>query len=360
MKTKSIKFWVNIITAVALLLAVIFARSQITEAFKTLGSLNLLWLVLIIPIQIGNYISVGKFYQSYLKTLGERIRLKELFKVALEMNFVNNVFPSGGASGFGYLSLRLKKLGVPSSKSALLQTSRHMLTFLSFIVYLLIALLLLSVFGSASRFIVLVATSLSSFIIFLTAILLYIISDEKRITSFTAGLPKIINSVFKTFHKKNKSLINIEKIETLFKDLHKDYVHVRKDWRSLRYPFFWALSMNLTEILTIFVVYLSFGEIVNPGAIIVSYAVANIAGLFAILPGGIGVYEGLMTGVMASAGVPQGLALSATVVYRVLNMGLFLPIGYFLYTKALSKNEMAAEEIDQVMSENDILNQKRS
>jgi len=39
----------------------------------------------------------------------------------------------------------------------------------------------------------------------------------------------------------------------------------------------------------------------------------------------------LMTSIMASAGVPAALALSATVIYRVLNMVLFLPVGYFFY-----------------------------
>lgn len=103
--------------------------------------------------------------------------------------------------------------------------------------------------------------------------------------------------------------------------------------------------MNFTEILTIFIVYLSFGELVNPGAIIIAYAVANVAGLVAVLPGGIGVYEGLMTAVMASAGIEKGLALSATVVYRVFNMGLFLPVGYILYNRALNNNHVDPDDI---------------
>ena len=105
--------------------------------------------------------------------------------------------------------------------------------------------------------------------------------------------------------------------------------------------------MNFTEILTIFIVYLAFGEIVNPGAIIISYAVANVAGLIAVLPGGVGIYEGLMTAVMASAGVERGLALSATVVYRVFNMGLFLPIGYFFYQRALRSE--SGKEIEEAV-----------
>ncbi len=338
MKFKSIKFLINAITILALVLLVIFARKQIGDAFRTFADLNLLWLLLIIPVQLLNHLSVAKFYQSYLTSLGERLHIRELYKVSLEMNFVNNVFPSGGVSGFGYLGLRLKKLGVKGSKSTLMQTSRHILTFLSFVIYLLIALLLLSIFGSASRIIILIASGMCSFIFFSSLFLVYIISDEGRIKQFTAALPKLINAILHAFHRKKKPVINIERIEELFGDLHTDFTHVRRNWKGLKQPFLWTMAMNFTEILTIFIVYLSFNELVNPGAIIISYAVANVAGLIAVLPGGVGVYEGLMTGVMASAGVPQALALSATVVYRVFNMGLFLPIGYIFYQRSLRDN----------------------
>jgi uncharacterized protein (TIRG00374 family) len=158
-------------------------------------------------------------------------------------------------------------------------------------------------------------------------------------------LPNLVNRVFSFFHKDNKRPINVEKIEKLFGDLNNDYKHVKKNWRDLRYPFMWSMLMNFTEIMTIFVVYLSFGELVNPGAIIISYAVANIAGLVSILPGGVGIYEGLMTAVMASAGVNKALALSATVVYRVFNMSIFLPIGYYFYQKALKKDDIDPEKV---------------
>lgn len=347
MKFRSIKFWINVVTILALILLVIFARRQVSDAFKAFADLNLLWLVLIIPLQLLNHFSVAKFYQSYLKTLGEKIRLKELYKVSLEMNFVNNVFPSGGVSGFGYLGIRMKKLGIKGSKAALMQTSRHFLTFLSFILFLLVAVFLLSIFGSASRVIVLIASSLSSFIVFATLVMVYIISDETRIKQFTAALPRLVNAIIGVFHKKKKQSIDIRKIEKLFGDLHKDYLHVRKNWKDLRHPFLWTSMMNLTEVLTIFVVYLSFSALVNPGAIIISYAVANMAGLVAVLPGGVGIYEGLMTATMASAGIDKGLALSATVVYRVFNMGIFLPIGYIFYQRALRTE--AGHEIEETL-----------
>jgi uncharacterized protein (TIRG00374 family) len=106
----------------------------------------------------------------------------------------------------------------------------------------------------------------------------------------------------------------------------------------------WAFLLNLTEILTVYLVYVAFGELVNPGAVIIAYAVANFAGLIAVLPGGVGVYEGLMTAVLTSAGVNKALALSATVIYRVLQMIVFLPIGYYFYHKALSHNDALKQE----------------
>src|SRR5262249_39205165 len=120
--------------------------------------------------------------------------------------------------------------------------------------------------------------------------------------------------------------------------LHGDYVLLSQNWRQLKAPFWWAMMINLTDLLTIYVVYIAFGSWINPGALIIAYAVANFAGLIAILPGGVGVYEGLMTAVLASAGVEKALALSATVVYRVLNMFYSLPIGYLLYNRALKRS----------------------
>ena len=102
----------------------------------------------------------------------------------------------------------------------------------------------------------------------------------------------------------------------------------------------YALMANVAEILTIYVVYIAFGQWVNPGAVIIAYAIANSAGLVSVLPGGIGIYEALMTAVLASAGVPAGVSLPVTVMYRVLNMTIQLPPGYVLYHKAVQDNDI--------------------
>jgi uncharacterized protein (TIRG00374 family) len=337
MRGKTFKLVLNIVTIVAIVALIYASRHQVGDAFRKLIDLNYFWLLMIIPLQIANYSSVAKYYQSYLRNLGEKVDFGPLFKIALEMNFVNSVLPSGGVSGFGYFGMRMQAEGVATSKATLTQVMRHTLTFVSFIVYMSFALIILSLFGNASKFMVLVSSSVISFILVGTFLIIYLISSASRIKNFMAFLPRIINRISHSVLGGRIPKIDISKIDKLFGQLHDDYLKIHRDWRSLKKPFFWTLMMNFTELSTIMVVYFAFGRVVNFGAIIIAYAVANIAGLVAVLPGGVGVYEGLMTAVLAGAGIPKALALSATLVYRVLNMALFLPIGFVLYQISLRK-----------------------
>lgn len=98
---------------------------------------------------------------------------------------------------------------------------------------------------------------------------------------------------------------------------------------------FYATLSNFGEVATLYSVFLAFGEVLNPGAVIIAYAVANFAGLISVLPGGIGIYEGLMVAVLATAGVSPAISIPAIVMYRILTMLLQLPIGYYFYHKTI-------------------------
>jgi uncharacterized membrane protein YbhN (UPF0104 family) len=76
-----------------------------------------------------------------------------------------------------------------------------------------------------------------------------------------------------------------------------------------------------------------------------AYAVANVAGLISVLPGGVGIYEGLMTAVLATAGIPPAVSLPVTVMYRVLNTVIQLPPGYYLYHRAIHRGTVDEEEL---------------
>lgn len=329
------KVLLNLLTFGLLGLAIFLVRHDIVKALSDLGKVNAVALLLMIPLQVQNYAAYAHLYQEFLKILGSKQPTKLMYKVALELNFVNHVFPSGGVSGFSYFAARLKPAGVTTAQATLTQTMRFMLTFASFVILLFIGLFLLALGGSASNMTILITCSLTFLTAFIILVGGYIVSSKSRIRHFTKALTKLVNKVLHVVRPSHPETIGLDRVEKLGNEMHENYVLLRAKLPQLRTPFFYSTLANITELGTIYVVYIAYGHFINPGAIIIAYALANFAGLIAVLPGGIGVYEGLMAAVLVSAGVPAGLAISVTVMYRVLNLALSLPVGYYFYHKAL-------------------------
>ncbi len=334
-KRISFKVVVNIITLLALGLLIYAVRDDIWETITNVGSLKKFALILIIPAQILNYHAYAQMYQDLFLILGEKVRYLKMLRLQLELNFVNNVFPSGGVTGISYFGVQMKNMGVSGGKATLTQFMKYVLVFISFQILLAVGLIILAAGGQASNMAVLVAGSLATLLLTGTLVSAYIIGSRKRINSFFTYLTKFVNKIIHIVRPKHPETINISQAQEMFTDLHENYLVIRKNPGVLRRPLVSALLANVAEILTIYVVYIAFGQWVNPGAVIIAYAVANFAGLISVLPGGVGIYEALMTGVLASAGVPAGVSIPITVTYRVLNMTLQLPPGYYFYHKSI-------------------------
>jgi putative heme transporter len=346
MISRKTKLIINIATIIALVVLLYISWPDITKGLAAIGGAKWSIIALMIPLQIFNFFAVGMIYNSYFKSLNYKsIKKSSTLKVALELNFVNSVFPSGGVAGFTYLGYRLKHFGIPVARTTLAQTLRFGLTFLSFLILLFAGLFMLSIGKQSSGVTLYIGLSVAFMTLFGTLLVMYIVSDLGRIKAFTAFLPKLVNSLLKPFTKK-RSAIDIGRIEKLFTDLHFDFEHLMKKPMRLKKPFAWALVVNITEVVTIYLAYIALGQPINPGAVILAYSIASFAGLIAIFPGGIGVYEALMTTTLAAAGVPKALALSATLIYRIFTMVIFVPTGFILYQKALKRGE--AEDLEHV------------
>lgn len=331
------KLIVNVITFLALAGLAYALRDQVAEVVRNLARVSVWALLLLIPIQLLNYHAQTKMYQHLFATVGNKLKYKFLFRLSLELNFVNHVFPSGGVTGISYFGVRLRSNEITGARATLVQLMKLVLIFLSFEILVVLGVIFLAAAGRANNLVILLAGSLSTLMVVGTLVFVYIIGSRERITSFFTVVTKAVNRLIQVVRPKHPETINIERARGTFEDLHANYELFRKKYRELRAPFWYALLANTTEVLSVYVVYIAFGEPVNPGAIILAYAVANFAGLVSVLPGGIGVYEALMTAVLVATGVPAALSISAVVMYRVLNTLLQVPPGYYFYHKSVQK-----------------------
>lgn len=330
------------IASVVALAALIFTtRDQIGDTLGRFGEINSWALFLIIPLQTLNYYAYTGLYRSTFTILGQKLPFFPMMRVALEVNFVNNIFPSGGVSGFSYFGIRMRDFDVPAARATVVQMMRFVMAFTSFQLLLFIGLFLLALEGNANDLMILIAGSLATLLLVGALIGGYIVGSQRRINAFFSFFARVVNRVFHRFRRGTPEIINLARAEQVVNDLHDNYLIIRRNLRAMKRPLFYSFLANSSEVFCIYVTYVAFGEWVNPGAVIIAYAVANFAGLISFLPGGIGIYESLMTAVMLGAGVPPAVSLPVTLMYRIITMLLQLPIGSILYYRSLhggSKN----------------------
>lgn len=331
------KRWKTALTAVTFvaMAALIYAvRHQLIDTLHNLSRVNLWAVLLVVPLSALNHLFQAKLYQGLFRIMGDRFRTRSMFRLSYELNFINTVFPSGGVSGFSYITVRLKGEKVSTAQSTLVQLMRFILIFLSFQILLFVGLIALALGGRANDFLLLIAGSLATLMLIGALGLAYIIGSHQRINSFFTAITRLINRLIQLFSRQRET-INIEKSRQTFNELHENYMHIRRNLGVLKKPLLFALTASATEIASIYVVYVAFSQLVNPGALILAYAVANFAGLISVLPGGIGIYEALMTAVLSAGGIPAAVSLPVTVMFRVVSMGAQLPPGYYFYHRNL-------------------------
>jgi len=336
------KLILNILTLIALAGLVYAIRDQLVDTLRNLKNVNLWILALIVPIEALNYHAQTKLYQQLFAIVGNKLSYGFLYRAALELNFVNHIFPSGGVSGISYFGLRLKDgRTITASKATLVQVMKIVLAVISFEVLIVAGVFFLAIVGKSNNLIMMLAASLSTILVVGTIVFAYIIGTKRRINEFFTALTRLLNMFIHIVRPNNPETISIAKAKHAFDDLHENYILFRSHYKELRWPLWWAFITNVTEIAALYVVFAAFGEFVNVGAVILAYAVANFAGFVSVLPGGVGVFEVLMTAALVAGGVPASLSIPVIVMYRVVNTLIQVPPGYYFYHKTLKSTGKA-------------------
>lgn len=340
------KLIINLITLAALAILIYVVRDDIANTFRNLGHINAWALLLLLPVEFFNYHAQARMYQRLFAIVGNRLSYKFLFKISLELNFVNHVFPSGGVTGMSYFTLRMRQgKTLSGGKATFIHVMKIGLYILAFEVILIFGVLALALMGRVNNLVMLTAGSLSTLLVIGTLGFMYIIGSKSRINNFFTALTRALNRLIRIVRPRSPETINISKARKTFDDFHDSYQEIKSNWQQLKVPFLYALLADATEVLAVYVVYIAFGQWVNIGAVILAYGIANFAGLISVLPGGIGIYEALMTTVLAATGIPPAVSLPVTVMYRILNTLIQVPPGYYLYHRAIKRGELSSEAI---------------
>ncbi|QWQ32536.1 hypothetical protein KOY48_01625 [Candidatus Minimicrobia naudis] len=148
----------SVLTLAVLAIIIFLSRHELVKARKICLHADLWLLFLLLPFP--NYRVLRWRRNDFLVFNREKIprihhisRLEQT-RIALELNLVNHIFPSGGVRGISYTTWRMHKLGVSSARSTFAQVIRYVTGFLALLVLLVIAVLALAIDGKVNRYIV--------------------------------------------------------------------------------------------------------------------------------------------------------------------------------------------------------------
>lgn len=330
----------SIITLALIVIIIYFSRHELARAWHLLQHVNIWILLLLIPVQIMVYYGAGEMTFSYLRSKKsiENIPKATLVRMALEMNFVNHVLPSGGVSGISYMAWRLGKFGVSSGRATMAQVVRFAMGFVAFIILLAISVVAVTVDGSINRWIILMSSVLVAITLGSIFAVIYLVSSHNRTTRFAKWFTHLVNGIVrKLSFGRRVQVLTLERVEVFFAEIHRDYIALRHDKKILIKPLLWGLFYTLADLLLFLVTFWALGVVVNPAPVLIAYGVATLAGLLVITPGGAGAYETIMVAFLALAGLDQGTAIAGTILTRAILLLGTIVLGYVFYQLALVK-----------------------
>ena len=340
MKDMSVRAWISWITLIVIIVILILSRHELTHAWDLLGTVNLGILTLLLPLQLLAYYAAGETMFSYLRAKQPlpSLRRVDQARMALEMNFVNHALPSAGVSGLSYMTWRLKRYGISAGRATVSQVVRFVVGFGAAIMLILLAVVVVTIDGGINRWIILVSAGIVTLMTTGTMAMIFLISNERRVTRFSAWLAHFMNNLVRRVTNGRKhGLVHQDVLLKYFKEMHHDYVSLSKDVKILIKPFLWALLFTASDALLFWVTFVALGTVVNPAPILIAYLLASVAGFIVVTPGGAGAYEAIMVAFLSVAGVASGVAIAGILLTRVIMLLTTILLGYVFYQQALLK-----------------------
>ncbi|RSX53125.1 Lysylphosphatidylglycerol synthase TM region [Bifidobacterium goeldii] len=118
-----------------------------------------------------------------------------------------------------------------------------------------------------------------------------------------------------------------ERLLPLVKAYARQLIDVLTNPKQLTFSVLGMLLLNAATGLEFWAALLAFGQMTNPLETMFIFLLANAIGSAVPTPGGLGGVEAALTFSFGAAGVPAGVALSATLLYRALFYWLRIPLG---------------------------------
>lgn len=312
------------LTAVVLLALVVSGRRELATIVTMLDDVRTRWLLMAVVVQLVVYLNFAAVYWRSLALLGQRVRLLSLYGVSFIAIFLGRVFPAGGTSTYAFLLYQLRRRGVPDGTGAITVTLDGLSYLTAFFTLLLGGFVYLFTHGELRANQILPIVVLVLLIIFGLAYIWTLHYDRPLLTRRVIALKNRIARLFRRSWGDTRLLAFIAEIYDGLAQIKRN----RSGFFQLVGLQFLALFLDS---LTLLFLFWSLGVSPHLSVVLLGYSLAYFVIAITSLPGGGGTFEAAMTLTFTQLDIASGVALSVTLLYRLLAFWLPLVIAALLY-----------------------------
>lgn len=323
---KNLFNWLLVIVSLVFLYFVFAHRTEVVTIYNYTRATKYRWLFAAVISQLFAYFFITKAHQQSLAAAGITRRKRETLSLILQALVINTTVPSGGASGTILFAEDAEKRG----DSPLAAASGLILLLVCYYIGIL------SIFASVFIYLK-IAGSLGPvevvcflILLFVTVFFEFLLLTARHNQAKVLEILKKINQRYYKFRKvfSKKAKLSEKWTENVAQELATASTSIHKaPWKIVGIVLTFFI-INFFNLLSLFFLFLAFGQIAKSGILVAGYAVGELFKVVSPAPEGVGITEVSMVVVFTSFGLDPLTATAVSLIYRGLNFWIPLAFGF--------------------------------
>jgi len=342
------RFLFYFITLAALIL-IYWKFSEVKLIEDAFARSNLFWIIGVVAIQIASYYFTALNFRDVLRVKDTEVGIKELFPVTFVIQFLNQALPSAGFSGQAFFIQYLRKFGLSIAEGigrALLELATLYMAFGAFFIVSSVLMFRGDILDKhpEGRFLIYGFAFCA-----IIAVSLFFMLQKKGRGKIAHWLISKLHDYFEQRDKKkikngeasngSNHTSHVLMIYEQFKSTFNISV-LKKHKKAFWLAFLWQAMVLFANVLTLYFLSYAIGSRIDFFVAFIAFTLTKFLSMISFIPGALGVFEGGMTLILVSFGIPANPAFAMTMLLRAFSFWFPMPVGWILYRWYIHKREL--------------------
>jgi uncharacterized protein (TIRG00374 family) len=284
-----------------------------------LASVNIWWLLGALGFELASLLAFSVATRVFLPPGENRLSLWRLWRIDLAGIAVSHAVPGGAAAGTALGYRLLNRDGVDPAAASFAKLGQGAVSALVLQALLLSSVAIAIPLHGNSPLYVTACAGGAGIVVALGLLTILLVRAEDRVAGFVAVVCKRLPR------------LDAESGREFVVRLAEHVRMISRQPRLFALSAAWSAANWVLDAMALWCSVTAFGHVLGYDGLLVPFCLANTAAWIPLTPSGLGIVEGVIVPTLIGFGTPRGVALLGTVMWRLVNFWLPIPLGAISY-----------------------------